>query len=382
MVEAAAREDQMNAMYVLLGLSVTSTALLAINVIASAVVMIAIALLTPLREAADSSPATSFATSAAHRATLFFLLRILPALIAITVVGVLCVPSYVVYEPGGTSERVGPVLAILATVALALSFGAAWRTVACWRATSRLTRHWHAMAQPLDLRERRVTAWHHPAYRLDHSFPVMAVIGAFRPQLFISNAVLDALTDDELAAAVAHEQAHVATADNLRRMMMRSASDVFGLSSLARRVDRLWADAAEAAADESVARLGRDAALSLAAALLKITRLIPTGRTSPFPVISPAVAGAFLVAPREKLVDGNDQDAYSTMDTRRVGVASRVYCLVELADEFPEPMAGQLAGGDCTTLGRHGRTARGALVAGAVSILLALSVAAMAPRLQ
>lgn len=372
----------MNAMYILLGLSVSSAALLAVNVVASAAIMMVTELFTSPRETGNSSPTTS----AAHRATLLFLLRVLPALVAIAVVGLLCVPSYVAYEPGGTSERVGPVLAVLATLALGLSFGAAWRTVVCWRATSRLGRHWRAMAQPLDLRKRHVTVWHHPVYQFDHSFPVMAVIGALRPQLFISNAVLDALTDEELAAAVAHEHSHVAAADNLRRVLMRSASDVFGLSFLARRIDRLWADAAEAAADEAVARLGPNAALALAAALLKITRLIPTGRTNAFSAIPPVMAGAFLVAPGEKPVERNNtQHAYSVMDGVRIGVAGRVRRLIELADDCPESVSDQLsvrdASDDCTVFQRGGGTGRNALVVAAVSVLFGLSVSAMTPWL-
>lgn len=388
----------MNAMYVLLGLSVASAALLTVNVTASAAVMLATALLTP-RETGRPSLAPAFITSAAHRATLLFRLRVLPALIAIGVVGLLCVPSYVAYEPGGTSERVGPVLAILATIALGFSVAAAWRAATCWRATRRLARKWRSAAQPLDLLGRQVTAWRHPAYRLDHAFPVMAVVGAFRPQLFISNAVLEALSDDELAAAVAHEHAHVVTADNLRGVLMRSASDVFGLSFLARRIDRLWAEAAEAAADESVARLGRDAALSLAAALLKITRLIPVGHTSAFSVIPPAMAGAFLIAPEHTtLTKGNSaanntQHPYGAISGIRAGVAGRVRRLVELADNCPDSIAGQFSARDANpnasqdpsvrlaVLRHDSGTTRSALVLIAVSLLLGLSVAAMTPRL-
>ncbi len=387
----------MNAMYVLLGLSVASAALLTVNVTVSAAVMLATALLTP-RETGHPSLAPAFITSAAHRATLLFRLRVLPALIAIGVVGLLCVPSYVAYEPGGTSERVGPVLAILTTIALGFSVAAAWRAATCCRATSRLAHQWRSVAQPLDLRERQVMAWHYPAFRLDHAFPVMAVVGAFRPQLFISNAVLEALSDDELAAAVAHEHAHVVTADNLRGVLMRSASDVFGLSFLARRVDRLWAEAAEAAADESVARLGRDAALSLAAALLKITRLIPVGHTSAFSVIPPAMAGAFLVAPEQTLVDensaaNNTQRAYGAISGIRAGVAGRVRRLVELADNCPDSIAGQFSVRDANpnasqdpsvrfaVFPHDSGTTRSALVLIAVSLLLGLSAAAMTPRL-
>lgn len=355
----------MNATYVILGLSIAMATLLAVNAITSAAVMLVTAIVAPAREAETSL----FAVPAAYRATLFFLLRILPALIAVAVVGLLCVPSYLEYEPGRTSERVGPVLAVLATVALGLALGTAWRAVACWRATNRLARQWRAVAQPLDLRERHVTEWRHAAYRLDHSFPVMAVIGTFRPQLFVSNAVLDALADDELAAAVAHEQAHVDTADNLRRVLMRSARDVFGFSSLSRRIDRLWADAAETAADESVARLGRNAALSLASALLKIARQIPTGHTSAFGVSSPPIACAFLVAPGEPLIERkNAQHARSLVDDVRIGVAGRVRRLVDLAD-------------DCTVSPRGGEAVRIALVMGAATVLFGLAVSPMTPWL-
>lgn len=366
----------MSATYGLLGLAVTAAALLAINIAASAMAMGATVLVAmPRRSAASANVMCLRATASGRRATLLFLLRISPALLAIAIVALLFVPSYVKYEPARTSERIGPMLALLAVAALGMAIVAMWRTVRCWRATRRLVHHWRQVARPLDLGERQIHSWQRRAYRFEHPFPVVAVVGAIRPKLFVSEAVLEVLSDEELAAAVAHERAHVAAADNFRRVLMRGASDVFGLSSFARCLDRLWAEAAETAADEAVAQRGRDAALALAAALIKISRLIPPGPTPALPI---APAAAFLIAP-------GSADATADGDAP-AGVASRVRRLLEVADTTGRPasLAERFVPRSCI-FGRSGSigTASGLLrltLVGGITLILALSTAALAPR--
>ena len=366
----------MIASYGLLGLAVASAALLAVNIALSALVMLATVIVTLRGTLGVSMGGTKLRTNAisqsAQRATLLFLLRISPALLTIAIVALLCVPSYLKYEPGHTSERIGPMLALLAFTALSMTTAGLWRTVTCWRATRRLARHWRRGARSLDLQARQTTSWQFPAFRFEHPFPVVAVLGAIHPKLFVSNIVIDVLSDDELEAAVAHERAHVAAADNFRRALMRSASDVFGLSRLARRLDRLWFEASESAADEAVAQRSRDSALALASALIKISRLIPPGAT---PALSIAPAAAFLVAPDD------------VRDNARVGVVSRVRRLVELADTIPERAAqAESSATYRSSLGCGIDTARSSLflrltLLGGIILLLAFSTAALTPRM-
>ena len=365
----------MIASYGLLGVAVASAAFLAVNIAVSTLVMLATVIVTWRSTLGVSMGGTKLRIGAvsqsAQRATLLFLLRIAPALLTIAIVALLCVPSYLKYEPGHTSERIGPMLALLAFAALSMTMAVLWRTVKCWRATRRLARHWRRGARTLDLQARKPTSWQFPAYRFEHPFPVVAVVGAVHPKLFVSNIVIDVLSDDELEAAVAHERAHVTAADNFKRALMGSACDVFGLSRLARRLDRLWFEASESAADEAVARRSRNSALSLASALIKISRLIPPGAT---PALSIAPAAAFLVAPDD------------VHDNAQAGVVSRVRRLVEFADTIPERAAQAESsatyacspGCGAVTISSTFRL-RLMLVGGV--LLLAMSTAALSPRM-
>jgi hypothetical protein len=100
----------------------------------------------------------------------------------------------------------------------------------------------------------------------------------------------DSLNNDELAAVIAHETAHITARDNLKHWLMRICRDVLAIIPLNRSLDKEWTEAIELAADEKAASLrGGAAALDLAQALIKIARLVPAGIKPTMP------AGAFLI---------------------------------------------------------------------------------------
>src|SRR5438552_13355473 len=101
-----------------------------------------------------------------------------------------------------------------------------------------------------------------PAYRIEHDFPVLAVVGTFRPPIFVAEKVLAALDAAELEASITHEAGHIASRDNRKRLAMRLCSDLL-VFHFAKGIDRDWAEATEAAADETVTTRGL-AALDLA----------------------------------------------------------------------------------------------------------------------
>ena len=144
------------------------------------------------------------------------------------------------------------------------------------------------------------------AFQLAHQFPIIAVIGTLRPRLFIADQVLQSLSADELAAAIAHEYGHLTARDNLKRGLSRTCRDAlivpFGSS-----LDRAWSETAEAAADERAAQASPDVALNLASALVRIARMVPVGARAELPLAS------FLVG-----------------DERR-GIKARVRRLLEIA---------------------------------------------------
>ena len=225
------------------------------------------------------------AWSAGARAQLLFTLRVAPGALALVFVAALVVPAYLRYEPEGTPEEVSLKLAALAALSILGLALALWRGLAAWLTTRRLVADWLRYAEPVALPGVSL-----PAYRVAHRFPVVAVVGAIRPRLFIAQQLFDALSERELCAALAHECGHLAARDNLKRAILRACRDVLTIVPAGRMLDRAWNESAEAAADEHAAHGGdADTALDLAAALVKIARLVPPGARPAMP------AGAFLI---------------------------------------------------------------------------------------
>jgi Zn-dependent protease with chaperone function len=222
--------------------------------------------------------------SAATRARVIFALRAFPSVCAAACVTLLLLPSYIVHEPRQTKEVVSLKLAALALFSLTGIGLALWRGLAAWRETRRLAADWMRHGEPVRLEGLAI-----PAYRIRHAFPVIAVVGSIRPRLFIASQVLDSLTDDELSAALAHESAHLALRDNLKRVWLRVCRDLLTIIPCGRGLDRAWFEASEAAADERAARAGASFAINLASTLVKIARMAPNGASATMP------AGAFLI---------------------------------------------------------------------------------------
>jgi Zn-dependent protease with chaperone function len=250
--------------------------------------------------------------SARTRAEILFVMRIGPPAIAIVAIAAFMIPSYLTYEPHASGEVVSWKLGALATlsavgVGLAISRG-----LRSWLATRSLLKEWLASSTPVHLDEITV-----PTFVLRHTFPIIAVVGAVRPRLFIADQVFASLSQEELAAAIAHEYGHLAAHDNFKRSVMRISRAALLLIPCGRSLDRAWSEASESAADEHAAQRSSRVALNLASALVRIAKMIPKGQQQ----IVPASVSAFLA--------GNE-------DTPRVRV--RVKRLVELAASDPRQL--------------------------------------------
>jgi Zn-dependent protease with chaperone function len=247
--------------------------------------------------------------SARTRAEILFVMRIGPPVIAIVAIAAFMIPSYLTYEPYSTNEFVSWKLGSLATIS-AIGVGLAfWRGLRSWLATRSLLKDWLACSTRIELESISV-----PTFVLKHSFPIIAVVGAFRPRLFIADHVLQSLTEEELAAAISHEYGHLAACDNFKRSVMRVSRAALLIIPCGRSLDRAWSEASESAADEHAAQKSSLVALDLASALVRIARMIPKGQLQ----VMPAAVSAFLV--------GGDQYP---------GVKVRVKRLVELAATDP-----------------------------------------------
>jgi Zn-dependent protease with chaperone function len=219
---------------------------------------------------------------------LLFSLRTLPAIVALLAVALLLVPSYLTFEPRHTTESVSfklGLLALLSATGIALSI---YRGIATRRATAKLTSDWLERGRRIEIKGIEIEAW-----QIEHTFPLIAIIGFLRPRLFIANQVLEILTPEEISAALAHENGHLAAGDNLKRGLLQACRDALLIIPSGRLLDKAWSEASEEAADENAARQGNNVALDLASALVKIARNIPQGARPTMP------AGVFLLGDEE-----------------------------------------------------------------------------------
>lgn len=241
--------------------------------------------------------------TAVSRARLLFSLRTLPALLAFLSIALLLIPSYLVYEPRHTAETVSLKLGLLAFLSAAGIIISIYRGIATNRATAKLTSDWLRQGKAI-----KITGIDIEAYQIEHTFPLIAIVGFLHPKLFIASQVLELLTPEEISAAVAHENGHLAARDNLKRGLLQACRDALLIIPSGRLLDKAWSEASEEAADENAARQGNVVALDLASALVKIARKIPQGARPTMP------AGVFLLG-----------------DEETKGIKSRVRRLIALA---------------------------------------------------
>jgi Peptidase family M48 len=228
-------------------------------------------------------------------------LRLAPAALSIAFVAIVFLPSYWRFEPREGVEGFDLTLTTLAVLAMTVLGSAAARGVAAWRSAARRTEQWMRAARPLTLAGASI-----PAFAVEADAPVMALVGVLRPRLLITRPVLEALTGEELHAGVAHELGHWRAWDNLKRLAMRAAPDMWFATGVARSLERRWAAASEQAADRG-AGAGERERCALASALVKVARLTPPAAPLEEP-ISALVDGGDITARVRRLLDDSPSD--------------------------------------------------------------------------
>ena len=286
-------------MYELLGITLVLAMLLTVNAVSTMIVTgLSRLFKSPLRRC-----------TARTRAEILFVMRTGPPAVAIIWIFAFIIPSYLEYEPYTTNEFVSFKLGLLAAIS-AVGVGLAlWRGLRSWLATRTLLRRWMMNSTPIELEGVRV-----PAFRLSYSFPIIAVVGMLRPRLFVAEQVLESLSAEELAAAIAHECGHLVAHDNCKRSLMRASRAALLMIPCGTSLDRAWSEASESAADEYAAQESSALALNLASALVRIARMIPKEGCQAMP----SSVSAFLVGGEEMQ-----------------GVKTRVRRLLELASTDP-----------------------------------------------
>lgn len=106
------------------------------------------------------------------------------------------------------------------------------------------------------------------AVLFDDERPLAFCAGLVAPRVYVSSGALDALTDDELAAVLAHEAHHARYRDPLRIFFARILSDCLFFLPVLRRLSDRYAALAELAADAAAVRHQHGDPRPLAGALL------------------------------------------------------------------------------------------------------------------
>lgn len=264
-------------MYYFLGISLLFAILLVLNILISLAASIIWRIFDkPTQE-----------LSAQKRTQFIFAIRIFPLFLTIIFIFAFLIPAYLLFEPDSQDETVTLKLAIPALLSIVGISVAFYRVFGTWWQTRRLIKNWLNCSEPISIENVKS-----PVYRLRHSFPVIAVVGVFRPKLFIAEQIFSALDDAELFAAIEHESGHLVTHDNFKRVLLRVCRDLL-VFPMGKKLERAWAENSESAADEYAAQIHPETALNLASALVKIAKIVP-------PNTSPAMpSGSFLVESRD-----------------------------------------------------------------------------------
>jgi Zn-dependent protease with chaperone function len=197
-----------------------------------------------------------------------FTLRLLPLTLGVSTVLGLCVPSYLWLEPEATPERVGwacLALALLGAVSWSFSIARAARAVA---ASAHCNRMWLRAGH-----EARLRGESSNAVIVEKEAPLLALAGVYRPRLMVSESVLRALSADQLAVALHHENAHRGARDNLKRLLLLLAPNPIPFVHEFSLLEQAWAKFTEWAADDDAVQGDSRRALSLAEALLRVARM-------------------------------------------------------------------------------------------------------------
>jgi len=199
-------------------------------------------------------------------ARLLLTLRLAPAGLSLCVVVALCVPSYLRYEQNGEAERVGLFCLVAAGLGLALCMISVGKGAYAVVHSFLITRRCPSVEV--------AAAWNGASASDDVAgMPLLALVGVVRPRLILSRRVLEALSPEQLDAALSHERAHQRSQDNLKRLLVVLAPDIFPFVNGFGRVEHEWERSIELAADDHATRGEIGRSVALAEALIRVARL-------------------------------------------------------------------------------------------------------------
>ena len=241
-------------MFVLRGIAVSLTFFVLLYCLLSALVAVAWRSLKLLRVTEQSLAGVLFA------------LRVLPLAASVIVTFVFVVPSFQLLEPRSmnSNEGIGAMPLALGICALLLIACGCFRVITAQTRTSRVVARWLEGAR-LNVDAGAQTV----AFCTRREAPPLTLVGVRRPRVLVSEATVALLSHDELHIALQHELAHMRSRDNLKKLVFRFCP----FPSMAK-LESAWSQTAELAADDAAVS-NLDDAIDLAAALVKLWRLVP-----------------------------------------------------------------------------------------------------------
>ncbi|HEX6974319.1 MAG TPA: hypothetical protein VF147_07960 [Vicinamibacterales bacterium] len=198
-------------------------------------------------------------SSELRRGSVLLAIRLFPAAASTVFAAALFAPAHWILEPSETRESYGVLVWALSALGAVILLRSGARVLAVARAGWRL-RSCRAVGDA-------------GIYEVP-GLAGVSLAGVFRTRILVGSAVREALSADELEVAVAHECAHRASLDNLKRSVMFCAPDVFGTAALAREIEAKWRATAEWLADARAVGGDQVRAMRLASALVKVSRLV------------------------------------------------------------------------------------------------------------
>jgi hypothetical protein len=202
------------------------------------------------------------------RAARFLLtIRLLPLAFSAFVTLGLCIPSYLWFEAEPFEEPVGLACLLMAAVGLASCGFACAQALRAGFRSFLFARRCRRAGRPI-----LATDPYPPALVLAGSAPFLALTGIVRPRVVVSEAILNALPEEELSMVFRHESAHRRSHDNLKRLCFLIAHGMMPVPGNCRELERRWMTFAEYAADDEAVDGDSKRSLALASALVRVAR--------------------------------------------------------------------------------------------------------------
>ena len=205
-------------------------------------------------------------------ADLFFALRVLPLVVSVVITFAFVVPSFQLLEPRSINvdEGMGAMPLALGICALLLIACGCFRVITAQTQTSRVVAR---LARRRASSARDAAAWtasRSVTFRSRREAPPLTLVGVRKPRVLVSESTVALLTHDELQIALKHELAHMRSRDNLKKLVFRFCPFP-GHGETGRALGHMppnWPPMMPPFRS-------LDDAVDLAAALVKLSRLIP-----------------------------------------------------------------------------------------------------------